>query len=89
MAQKIVSGHVIGTDGQAVAGANVMFAEGPVALPDIAQVTDTQGAFSLAAPVSGTYRLVVNAPEHRTWERAVRVGRKNETVVEVVLELGS
>jgi hypothetical protein len=63
----------MGPGGRPVAGASVMFASGPVPLPDIAQLTNAQGAFSLAAPVEGTYRIFVNTPEAGTAEREVAV----------------
>jgi len=60
-----------------------MFASGPCALPDIAQVTDAKGAFALAAPVKGTYRLVINAPGYPAVERDVEVTKRATSPIEV------
>jgi Carboxypeptidase regulatory-like domain len=57
-----VSGRITDTQGRPVAGARVYFVEAPVATPDIAQVTDADGRFSLVAPAAGHYRVGVNAP---------------------------
>jgi hypothetical protein len=85
MSAHIISGRVVESDGRLVAGASVMFTSGPVALPDIAQLTDAAGMFSLSAPAQGTYRIFVNAPETGTAERDVKVVRKGK--VSVVIKL--
>jgi Carboxypeptidase regulatory-like domain len=84
MGAKVVAGRVLMPDGRPVAGANVMFAHGPVALPDIAQVTDATGAFALAAPAEGSYRIVVNVPGLGMVERDVDVGGASEIFIEIV-----
>jgi hypothetical protein len=57
-----LTGRVTGPGGQPLADAAVHFLEGPVPLPDIAQLTAEDGRFDLAAPVAGKYRLRVDAP---------------------------
>ncbi len=85
MDSAIISGRVAGKDGRPIAGANVMFAHGPVALPDIAQVTDATGAFALAAPADGSYRIVVKAPGFDSVERDVAVRGQASTSIEIVV----
>jgi hypothetical protein len=80
-----VSGRVAGRDGRSIAGAHVMFAYGPVALPDIAQVTDANGAFALTAPVDGIYRIVVKAPGFEPVERDVAVRRQAPTSIQILV----
>jgi hypothetical protein len=82
----VVRGRVVGPDRQPVAGASIMFLQGPVALPDIAQLTDAEGTFALAAPVAGTYRLLVNAPGHPPIERRVEVSASAPAAIEIILE---
>jgi hypothetical protein len=55
----IVAGTVQDTAGRPIGAARVYFVEGPVALPDIAALTDADGRFTLSAPVPGTYRVAV------------------------------
>jgi Carboxypeptidase regulatory-like domain len=57
----LITGRVSRSDGQPIAGARVLFASGPGALPDIAALTDGTGRFALAAPLPGDYTLEVVA----------------------------
>jgi Carboxypeptidase regulatory-like domain len=83
VAGSVVAGYLIGPDRKPIAGASVMFASGPCALPDIAQVTDAKGAFALAAPMKGTYRLVINAPGFPAVEQDVEVTDRAKSPIEV------
>lgn len=60
-----------------------MFASGPCALRDIAQVTDAKGAFALAAPMNGAYRLVINAPGFAAVEQDVEVSDRVKSPIKV------
>jgi carboxypeptidase family protein len=53
----VISGTVRDPGGNPVAEARVYFTGGPVPLPDIAALTNGNGAFSLSAPSTGTYHL--------------------------------
>jgi Carboxypeptidase regulatory-like domain len=53
----LIVGTVVDARGEPVAGARVYFIEGPVPLPDIAAVTDSEGRFTLTAPAAGTYTV--------------------------------
>ena len=55
----VIAGVVVDARGNPVEEARVYFVEGPVPLPDIAALTDSDGRFALSAPVSGTYQLGV------------------------------
>jgi hypothetical protein len=55
----IIAGLVQDAAGRPVGAARVYFVEGPVALPDIAALTDDHGRFTLSAPIPGTYRVEV------------------------------
>ncbi|MGO7301413.1 carboxypeptidase regulatory-like domain-containing protein [Rhizobium ruizarguesonis] len=81
----VVFGCVIGADRKPIKGASVMFTQAPVALPDIAQITDAAGAFALAAPVHGIYRLLVNAPGFPSAERQVKVSGKASSSIEIIV----
>ena len=60
----VISGRVCDVAGGAIAGACVFFLEGPVALPDIAALTNEKGEFSLSVPVPGAYRIGCAADGH-------------------------
>lgn len=77
-----IGGDVHGTvrrdDGTAVADASVAIVAGPVAAPDIAQVSDQQGTFRLVDLPLGPWRLRAVAPDAATGEASVLV-KANET----------
>jgi uncharacterized GH25 family protein len=56
-----IFGVVLDPSGKPVPNARVSFTRGPVALPDIAAVSDPNGRFSLTAPAPGAYSILVNA----------------------------
>ncbi|WP_394437026.1 carboxypeptidase-like regulatory domain-containing protein [Streptomyces sp. SGAir0957] len=56
-----ITGVVRDASGAPVAGARVLFTDGPGPLPDIAALTDAGGRFSLGAPSPGTYTLMCRA----------------------------
>ena len=80
-----ILGTVTGPSGEPVAEASVYFVEGPVPLPDIAQLTDDEGRFRLAAPVPGTYRLGARAPGCEAAEVTVEVGGEAEVAASLTL----
>lgn len=51
----VISGVVRDSQGNAVPQARIAFASSPVPVPDVAALTDSSGAYSLAAPAPGTY----------------------------------
>jgi len=53
----IISGLVLNPKEQPVADARVYFVDGPVLLPDVAILTNSNGRFSLTAPAAGTYQI--------------------------------
>ena len=59
----VILGVVRDRNGNPVPKARVSFTSGPVSLPDIAALTDINGAFALTAPVSGTYTIEVVSEE--------------------------
>lgn len=78
-------GTVKGSDGRPVAEAAVLFVAGPVALPEIAQLTGSAGRFSLTAPVPGTYRVMVNAPGRAAVTISVVVADEGEIERDIAL----
>lgn len=52
-----ISGRVQEANGQPAIGARIYFLNAPVAVADMAIVTDQNGRFTLPAPASGTYQV--------------------------------
>jgi hypothetical protein len=86
MAPAVVAGRVVDPDGQPIAGASVMFSASPVAVPDIAELTGSDGSFAMAAPAIGSYRVAVYATGHAAAEREVEVSAVAAAALEIVLE---
>lgn len=61
----MLAGTIVERIGEPVAGASIVVAKAPVAVPDIALLSAADGKFALDAPLSGTYRLVIRAGERR------------------------
>jgi Carboxypeptidase regulatory-like domain len=78
----VVRGRVLDVNGVPVAGAAVFFVSAPAALPDIAAMTDSHGAFALSAPVAGHYVVGV-----RHGESAAEAGISVPADRDVSLEL--
>ena len=86
----VIAGRVCAVDGNPVAGARVYFTAGPVPLPEVATLTDRDGAFSLSAPSAGTYTLECAADRYMTAAITETVGSAPRTTVEIVLrEVGT
>lgn len=58
----VLKGRLVDDRGRALPSGTVYFLAGPVALPDVAQVTAADGTFVLTAPVPGRYRVGGRAP---------------------------
>ena len=85
MSAIVVQGRVIGPGREPIAGASVMFARGPVAVPDIAQITSSRGTFELAAPIEGRYCILVNAPGFSPVQQDVDVVRGETSDIEIAV----
>ena len=81
----VLTGRVVGADGQPVAGARVYVVRGPVALPDLALLTDSSGTFALSAPAPGTYQLGCAADGFAAATVAVEVAAGQPAQVEIRL----
>jgi len=74
-----VAGVVLSATGEPLADVRVLFSLGPVALPDVAALTDDRGRFSLTAPAPGAYELTAAAGD-RTTTRQLRVDPGDDRV---------
>lgn len=59
----LIRGWVHRVDGGAVVEARVYFESAPIAVPDVALLTDERGRFTLYAPVPGRYRVACRAED--------------------------
>ncbi len=81
----IISGVVCDSHSNPIANARVYFTNGPVALPDIAALTNKDGAFSLSAPIAGSYTIACAAEGFAPAAVTVTVADKKETHLEIRL----
>jgi Carboxypeptidase regulatory-like domain len=81
----VIRGRVLDDQRRPLRGARVYVVRAPVSMPDIAQLTDEQGGFTLAAPVAGTYRIGIAAEKYAAQERDVKVAA--EAPGEMLFEL--
>lgn len=79
----VISGRVLDEARRPVAGAAVYVSVSPQALPDIAQLTDENGGFALAAPAAGQYVLGARSTD-ATGQVVVQIGTESVNV-EIVL----
>lgn len=91
MAQQatVISGVVRDPRGSPVAQARVYFAGGPVALPDIAALTNDEGVFSLSAPIEGTYAIACAAEGFPASFARVTVMATRKAKIQIRLKAGS
>ena len=78
-----IHGQVVDPQGQPVADASVYIASAPVNMPDVAQLTDDQGRFVIAAPVPGSYVVGVRSDLWGLTQVDVDVSEKGPVTVEV------
>ncbi len=69
----VVKGRLADESDRPVPSGTVYFISGPVALPDIAQLSGTDGEFVLSVPVPGRYRIGARAPGFTPQEADVDV----------------
>lgn len=82
----IVAGRITDERGRPVRGARIYIVRAPVSMPDIAQLTDANGEFSVSAPVAGRYRIGIAASGHAPQERNVTVTEGQRTSLTVRLK---
>ena len=82
----VISGVVHDQRGKPVANARVYFTDGPVPLPDIAALTDVNGAFSLTAPAPGKYVIECATDEFVVRSQAVSVSGGQPARLEIQLK---
>lgn len=84
----VIRGTVRDQEGAPIAGARVFYEAAPVAVPDVAILTDGRGRFALAAPVSGDYQLRCVADGYAPARVMAPVGQMGEVALEVRLSPG-
>lgn len=82
-----INGVVADRSGAPIDSAAVWLSAAPQPTPDIAQLTDVDGTFVLAAPVPGHYRVGVRAADAEPVEVDVEVG-DTDVDVRVTVQTG-
>ncbi len=75
-----IAGVVRDASGRPVGQARVYFLKGPVALPDIAELTSGNGSFALTAPQPGDYEVGCSSDDHGATSATVTVGAVDVSV---------
>jgi hypothetical protein len=83
----IITGVVTNDRGEGISAARVWLSAGPVALPDIAGLSDERGSFTLSAPASGDYTVECAAENYRS--ESLRVTVRDGERVEIRFRLES
>lgn len=73
MAGYLIEGVVRTARGAPVMDARIYLRRGPAPLPDIAALTDEQGAFAFAVPAAGKYTVACSVEGQATLEATVTV----------------
>lgn len=89
MAGQVISGVVRDQAGKPLAEARIGFARAPVALPDVAILTGTDGRFQLSVPVPGSYSLVCTLPDGTDETRTIDVTSDAEASVTFEVNIDS
>ena len=80
----LLTGVVVDAEGRPVQDARVALAAAPVEVPDVAVLTGEDGAFSIAAPVAGSYRVAAYGDQGGAQE-TVEVGHGRDAEVRLVM----
>jgi len=81
----IVYGQVFDPHGRPEPEASIYFVSAPVSMPDIAQLTDEEGKFTLSAPVPGRYTLGVRSERWGDSQKTFEVSGEESLVIKVQL----
>lgn len=73
-ANRVIEGTVLDAAGQPVPQARVSIVESPVAMPDMALLTDAAGRFVLGAPAEGRYLLGIDSDSAGSARQPVTIG---------------
>jgi hypothetical protein len=84
----VIFGVVRDLDGAPVDGARIVYVSAPVAMPDIASLTGSDGEFVLSAPVPGTYVLGCYADGYSSAAVSIRIAGAETAHVRIALSRG-
>ncbi len=82
----IVRGKVIDPNGEPVREASVYFVSSPVNMPDVAQLTDDQGQFTLSLAAKGQYVLGVTSDDWGTAQSSIDVRGDEPIDIEIRMQ---
>ena len=78
-----LTGRILDSGGRPIAGASIFLVAAPVAMPDIAQLSNAEGTFDLEAPRPGRYTIGVAAPGGGQGRITIDVGEEDAAPVEI------
>ena len=72
----LIRGVVRDPAGDPIESGRVWISSGPVACPDVAILSDSQGGFALSVPTAGAYRIDCAADGYRRDSQVVEVSER-------------
>ena len=81
----LIRGTVQDQAGIPIDNARVWISSGPVAIADVAILTDSTGAFLISIPAIGRYEIACAADDHQTTQQVLEVFDKNTAIIEIHL----
>ena len=81
----ILHGKIVDPNGKPVAEATVYFISAPVAMPDVAQLTDTNGQITMSVGVAGKYVIGASADEWGSGQTSIEIGEDETLEISVRL----
>ncbi len=87
-AESQIAGVVLTPQGQPVSGAVVMITGDSPPHPDIAALTNQQGAFQFGGLLPGSYTLLINAEGFPSQTKQTAVERGETARLEIVVKVG-
>jgi hypothetical protein len=84
----VIFGVVRDPEGSPVDGARIVYASAPVAMPDIAALTGSDGDFVLSAPAPGTYVLGCYAEGYASAAVSIHVVGAETVRVQITMNRG-
>lgn len=82
----IIRGEVRDQAGVPIFNARVWISSGPVAVADVAMLTDTDGEFLLSVPAVGRYEIACAADEFHPVRQVMEVSGKDAVSIELRLK---
>jgi hypothetical protein len=79
----LIRGHVVDPQGHPVAEVAVYVVSAPTSMPDIAQLTDEKGQFTMSVPRLGRYTLGFRSEAWGSTQAEIEISSEEPVTIEV------